>query len=233
MKKALLLFIILLFIFGCKTKDEKWDYIEILYNARCYNSSDISFDNDKNYIQCYRYFLIKNKDQSEIVFINSDSQKENKFYNIFWDKNIVDNFADSLLNLKQFNDFIPKKIGLHEGGAIKMRISKGNISKTVVFFEIHDGSKKCYQDLYLYLNTLLITGKNNETNDTISVLKSMNEFIRYSQKIDTLYYFIPVKRISPVIVNEPIRKSITINLLKKINHYEKNTPIIYSTPFYL
>ena len=215
MKKTLLLFIVLLFIFGCKQKDKKWDNIEVLAYRHWNYLPEDSINNSKPALICGFYTLIDNNGSSKMGVQRYFYGFDLKFYTINLDRNIIENLADSLLLLKPINDFVHKISGIYEGPGIKIRINKGSESKTITFINHIDSTNKVYVNFYRYLNSFLESFKIYPTKDTVLTLKRMNEFINYSLKIDSLYYSCPVEFVPPIINSEPIKKKHHYNHPKK------------------
>ncbi len=193
----------LLFVVGCKSKEKKFDSIEIIAYRYWHFSPDDSIYNSQPTEICGFYTLINDSGNAKMGVQNCYLNYDLNFYNIKLDKKIIDDLADSMLLLKPINDFVVHNHSIYDGPVIRIRINKGKISNTITLIDHIDSTNKLYVNFYRYLYSLKESTKIIASKDTISILSRMNEFIKYSIKIDSLYYRSPIKYVPPVIVEDP------------------------------
>ncbi len=186
MKKLYIIYIALLFIFGCKSNDKKFDNIEIMVYNYKWDKLDQSENKDKPYIKSYMYVLIDENINSKIILQNYSTNDKIKYISFDIDKNIISRLVDSLNNLQQDTVFRDEQICYYEGPSIKIRLNKGAKTKTVSFINDFKDRNNFYINFVQDVYSLQASNNNRFTLDTLLLLKREMNFINYSFHIDTL-----------------------------------------------
>ena len=204
MKKLYIIYIALLFIFGCKSNEKKFDDVELMaYIISYYSTCDHYLLEHPRIICCY-YTLTDNSGKTKLVVQNMDVKNDIKYYDIAIDKKIIDNLADSLLKLKSYNLLIKSGDYFYDEPNLKIRLNKYNETKTVCFQYLHNNKSHIYLSFYNYIDSLIENNKLTVTKDTSNLLKRRSDFINCSFKMDTLIYPPPPLPLNPIKYAPPI-----------------------------
>ena len=204
MKKLYIIYIALLFIFGCKSNDKKYDSIEIMIYNYKWDKLDQSENKDTPYIKSYMYVLIDANSKSKIILQNYSTNDELKYFTFDIDKNNINRLVDSLSNLQLDTAFRVEQICYYEGPSIKIKLNKGAKSKTVSFINDFKDRKNFYINFVQDVYSLQNSNKNRLTLDTLLLLKREMNFINYSFHIDTLIHPLPPLPLNPIKYAPPI-----------------------------
>ena len=125
MKKLYIIYIALLFIFGCKSNDKKFDNIEIMVYNYKWDKLDQSENKDKPYIKSYMYVLIDENINSKIILQNYSTNDKIKYISFDIDKNIKSQ-GNGIYNMRERVNVIGGSIEiisrLGEGTTINIKI---------------------------------------------------------------------------------------------------------------
>ena len=215
MKKTLLLFIVLLFIFSCKQKDKKFDDIEFMAYIISECSPCDHFLLEHPIISCRYYTLTDTSGKTKLVVQNLNIKNDIKYYDFAIDKKIINDLADSLLKLKSYNYLIKPRVCFYDGPTLKIRLNKNNESKTVHFRTSNYNEALIYTNFFHYIDSLIENNKLTVTKDTFNLLKRRSDFINWTFKMDTLIRPLPKISIDEDIFDEPIKKKHHHNQPKK------------------
>ncbi|MEI6820489.1 MAG: hypothetical protein WCL51_01020 [Bacteroidota bacterium] len=198
MKNLYLLLIVLLLIFGCKSKEKKFDDIEFMaYTVSEYLPGE-SKPSNTNQVFCRYYALTDNLGKTKLVVQNLNVKNDIKFYDIVIDKKIINDLVDSIMRLKSYTELKCHGDLFYDGLLSTIRINTGYKSKTVTFINYYDKENAIYLHYYRYIDSLIRTKNYIATKDTNLISKRRKDFMNWTYKLDTLTCLIPIY------INEPV-----------------------------
>ncbi len=205
MKKLLLIYIVLFFLVGCKSKEKKFDDIEIMaYHIICEMQNDTTESNNFK-IKCKFYALIDTNGKVKMSFNNSFKGNDFKYIDLQLDKNKINELADSLLKLNAFSILGNSKDLIYDGPSITIRITKGNISKTVNFINHIDSTNAFYVNFYNSIKVLCKSDQNTLNNDSNNLKFRRDDFMNWVFKMDTLNHPLPKILPDEEVSDEPLK----------------------------
>ena len=135
MKKLYIIYIALLFIFGCKSKEKKFDDIEFMVYTISEFPPGETMPSNSNQVLCRYYTLTDNLGKTKLVVQNLNAKNDIKYYDINIDKSKINNLADSIMSLKSYTLLKCHGDLFYDGPLISIRINYGYKSKTVRFID--------------------------------------------------------------------------------------------------
>ena len=196
MKKLLLIYIVLLFVVGCKSKEKKFDDLEMMVYHIGYNWSNGTSNFAKPILKCHLYIITDERGQAKMIIDNFDTIKGLECFKIDIDKNRINNLVDSLLLFPKFTFVRQDEPLIYDGFSMMIRVNVGDSSKTIKFIDRLDGNKPFLVKFYHYIDSLYLSGKCKATNDTVPFYQRRNEFIKHTLKMDSIVFpFIYKKKI--------------------------------------
>ena len=198
MKKLYIILIALLFIFGCKSKDKKYDDIEFIsYMIRIESSNDTT--GIPKYILNYRiYALINTEGKTKMVVQRFYPKYDINYYDFNIDKNYINNLVDSINRFKPDTTNKTDYCLIYDGPGLRIRINENDTNKSIHFIDHINGEYSYFVKFYRYLDSLAETKNLKPTNDTLNLIKRRNDFINWTFRMDTINSATPLKCVGTV-----------------------------------
>ena len=188
MKKLYIIYIALLFIFGCKSNDKKYDSIEILVYVYHRHPMDIDKSIGDHYFSNYYYSIIDENGIARLALDNYLTKWETKYYDFNIDEKIINDLVDTMAYLKPFTVFGYDECHYYRGYYFAIKVNKGNSSKTVKCPIFYYNSNNIFVKFYNHIDSLSKIIRITESKDTILLEKRKDDLIKWSVKTDSFIY---------------------------------------------
>ena len=175
MTRRLFSILILVFILGCSSKDNRYDDIDfIAYSLRIWNMGK-----EWQFI-CTTYAYIDNKGQCKLIVHRYYPKPEITYCKIEIDRDIINKILDASKSIQKDFDLRPKVgISMYDGPSLKIKINKNDDCKTIHFYDNDEVKALDFIKLYKFISTSFMSNKYILITDTTFLSEKKRVFVNY------------------------------------------------------